>query len=63
MFKFGEYNIHIINDLLGVKRDPSKVYPNVKKSDWNAYKDFAQNKGWKIVERGTKNAGYTVLKK
>ena len=25
--------------------------------------DFAQNKGWKIVERGTKNAGYTVLKK
>ena len=44
MFKFGEYNIHIINDLLGVKRDPSKVYPNVKKSDWNAYKDFAQKK-------------------
>ena len=44
MFKFGEYKIHIINDLLGVKRDPSTVYPNVKKSDWHAYKDFAQNK-------------------
>ena len=43
MLKIGKFNISLVNDLIGVKRDPSVVYPNVSKTDWDQYKSFAQN--------------------
>tara|TARA_B100000579_G_scaffold229634_1_gene188021 strand:+ start:802 stop:1623 length:822 start_codon:yes stop_codon:yes gene_type:complete len=43
MLNIGNFKINLVNDLIGVKRDPSVVYPNVEASDWNNYKSFAQN--------------------
>ena len=43
MLNIDEFKIYLINDLLGVKRDPDIVYPNVSDSDWENYKSFAQN--------------------
>lgn len=43
MLNIDEFKIYLINDLLGVKRDPDLVYPNVSDSDWENYKSFAQN--------------------
>ena len=43
MLNIGDFKISFVNDLIGVKRDPSIVYPNVSKEDWGKYKSFAQN--------------------
>tara|TARA_B110000263_G_scaffold162995_1_gene141873 strand:+ start:333 stop:1154 length:822 start_codon:yes stop_codon:yes gene_type:complete len=43
MLNIGDFKISFINDLIGVKRDPSFVYPDVNKNDWKKYKSFAQN--------------------
>ncbi|MBP05974.1 MAG: hypothetical protein CL728_04410 [Chloroflexi bacterium] len=43
MLNIGKFKINLVNDLIGVKRDPSHVYPNVTKGDWYKYKSFAQN--------------------
>ena len=33
MLNIGDFKISFINDLIGVKRDPSFVYPDVNKND------------------------------
>ena len=43
MLDIGNFKINLVNDLIGVKRDPSFVYPNVDEADWDKYKSFAQN--------------------
>ena len=43
MLSKGKFKINLVNDLIGVKRDPSVVYPDVSNEDWNKYKSFAQN--------------------
>ena len=43
MLDIGKFKISLVNDLIGVKRDPSVVYPDVEDSDWEPYKSFAQN--------------------
>ncbi len=43
MLSIGKFKINLVNDLIGVKRDPSVVYPDVSNQDWNKYKSFAQN--------------------
>ena len=43
MLSKGKFKINLVNDLIGVKRDPSLVYPDVSNEDWNKYKSFAQN--------------------
>jgi glyoxylase-like metal-dependent hydrolase (beta-lactamase superfamily II) len=43
MVNIGDFRISFVNDLIGVKRDPSFVYPHVNKKDWEKYKSFAQN--------------------
>ena len=43
MLNIGKFKISLVNDLIGVKRDPSVVYPDVEEKDWERYRFFAQN--------------------
>ena len=43
--------------------DTSVVNGKPNESLYNCMKRFADNNGWEVIERGTTNVGYTVLKK
>lgn len=46
-----------------IAHDTSVVNSKPNESLYNCLKNFADRNGWEVIERGTTNVGYTVLKK
>jgi hypothetical protein len=46
-----------------IAHDTSIVNGRPNESLYQCLKDFASKNGWKVIERGTTNVGYTVLQK